>query len=136
MTLCLHLLFHGILNLTRRDDVFKLDAVNLNAPWVGCFVKNNTYFCIYGITRCKRCVKLHLTYDITKRGCREIFNSRNRMFNTVCVKLGVGYLKEHNRIYLHSYVILGDNGLRCDFNVKSGLPRRKICTESRDNICF
>ena len=98
-------------------------------------------------------VKLKLTDDVTQ-GCRsKIFDRRNRIFNSVSIKLRIGYLIENDRVNLHRNVILGNNRLRREihdlflegnipgnslkkrnFKVYTRLPRHSVCAETLNNI--
>ena len=105
----LHLLFHRILNFTGRDDVFQLHAVDLDAPRIGSLIQNGAHTRVDRIARGKRTVKIQLTNHITKRGSGKIFNGENGVGH---VQLAVGDLIIHDRVDLHTYIILGNDRLR------------------------
>ena len=121
-----HLLFHRVLNLTRRKNVFKLNAVDLDAPRVGRLVKDSSDFSIDCVTRGQRVVKLKLADDISERCCSKIFNRRNGILNAVSIKLRVGDLIENNGVNLHCNVVLCNNGLRLEVN-NLLLERNNFC---------
>ena len=57
-------------------------------------------------------VELELADEVTESGCREVCERGNGVFCAVCIKLCICNSVEYNRINLHCYVILCNNGLR------------------------
>ena len=112
LTLSLHLLFHRVLDFSRRYYIFKLYTVYLYAPLVGCLVKYRGHFRVYSVTRGKSTVKLKLTYYITKRRSGKVFKRAYRINRSVSVKPRVENPEINNCVYLHSNVIFGYNRLR------------------------
>ena len=112
VALCLHLLFHCVLDLGGRNNVLKLYTVNLDTPFVGCLVEDFGHLGIDGVAGGESAVKLKLTYDITKSGSRKVCKCRDGIYCAVSVKLGVVDGVVDDRVDLHGYVVLGNNGLR------------------------
>ncbi|KAF5031883.1 hypothetical protein DSECCO2_623130 [anaerobic digester metagenome] len=152
-TLGLHLLLHRVLNFLRRNDVFKLNAVDLDAPFVGGGIKDGGDARVDNITRGQRVIQLHIADNVSQRRSSKVFNRRKRALYAVGIKLGVGNLKKHDGVDLHGDVILGDNGLRLKIHnllfdrnllgnavkkrhldVQTGFPRHVISAETLDNI--
>lgn len=83
VTLGLHLLLHSLQDALRRDDVLKLDAVDLDTPFVGSIVEDTTELGVDNITRGEGLVELHLTDDITQRRLCELLDGVGEVVNLI-----------------------------------------------------
>ena len=70
LTLCLHLLLHGILNRCRRHNVLKLHTVDLDAPWVGGNVERFSHLRVDRLSGGQCLVEFQITDNVTESGCR------------------------------------------------------------------
>ena len=111
LTLGLHLLLHGVLDLTGRQDVLQLHTVDLDAPGVRGLVQNGTHLGVDGITGGKALVQLQLTDDVAQGGGGEVLDGVHGILHAVGIQLGVGDLKVDHGVDLHGDVILGDDWL-------------------------
>ena len=151
-TLGLHLLLHGDLNFTGRQDVFQLYTLYLDTPGIRCFVQNFSDTLIDLITGSQGVIQFQFTDDITQCRSAEGFNRHDRTLNAVSIQLGIRDLIVNNGINLHGYVITGNNGLRFKvhnlllqgylagdsvheryFHVNTGMPGRVVNAETLNN---
>ena len=72
LTLCAHLLLHGLLDGIRRHDVLDLDAVHLDSPRVRSLVQDGAHLAVDDISGSQRLVQLKLSDDVPQRGRRKV----------------------------------------------------------------
>ena len=149
----LHLFFHRVLDLARRQDIFQLDPVDLDPPFVGCDIQRRGDLGVDDITGSQGAVQLHLADDVAQGGCGQVFDRRHRALDPVGVELGIGHLIKDNRINLHGNIVLGDYrlGREVDYlflhghlfgnpvderhlDMQPGLPGGIIAAEALDHI--
>jgi len=99
------------LDFLGRDDVLELDAVDLDAPWVGCFIEDEAHFGIDQVTRGQGLVQLEIADDVTQRCGGEILDCHDRILDAVGIQFGIGDLVEKDCVDLHRDIVLGDHGL-------------------------
>ena len=75
LTLCLHLLFHCVLNFSWRKNILKLNSLHLDAPPICGFIKNCCDPCVDNVTGSERSLKIKVTNNVSECCCRQIFNS-------------------------------------------------------------
>jgi hypothetical protein len=112
VALGLHLLLHGRLDVLRRQDVFELHAVDLDAPGVGGLVEDGAHLGVDDVAGGQRLVELEVADDVAQRGGGQRLHGDHRVLDAVGVELRVGDLVVDDGVDLHGDVVLGDDGLR------------------------
>ena len=152
-TFGLHLLFHRVLDLLRRENVLELHAVDLDAPRVGGFVEDLAHLGVDDVAAGQALVELEIADEVTQRRCREVLDREDRLLDAVGVELRVGDLVVDDGVDLHGDVVLRDDGLRRevrdlllerqtlgdrlnerDLQVQADAPRGLVCAEAGDDI--
>ena len=116
LTLSFHLFLHGILDRGRRNDVLKLNTVDLDSPWICSFIKGSSHSGIDYLTGCQCLIQLHITDDVTKCGSGKILDRHDRILNAICIKLRICNLEKYYSVDLHGYVIFCDHRLRWEIH--------------------
>ena len=111
LTLGFHLLLHGFLDLARRDDIFDLHTVDLDAPFISGFVEDGRDLAVDGVAAGEGVIQLHLTNDVAQGGGGQALDGCDGLVDAVGVELGVHYLEEDHRVDLHGDIIAGDDRL-------------------------
>jgi hypothetical protein len=69
-----HLFLHGVLNILRRKNIFKFDAVDLDAPFVSGLIQYGPKFGVDQVTGCQGFIQFQITDDVSQRGGGKVFN--------------------------------------------------------------
>ena len=111
VTLGLHLLLHGVLDVSRRQDVLELHAGDLDAPGVGRLVEDGAHLGVDDVAGGQGLVELQIADDITKGGGGQGLHGDHRLLHAIGIELRIGDGEVDHGVDLHGDVILGDDGL-------------------------
>ena len=153
LPLRLHLLFHCVLDLGRRNDVLQLNTGDLDSPGIRCDIQDLLHLRVDDITACQCLVKLHTADDITKGGRVQILKRADRAVDAVRIEPRVKDLEINDRVDLHRNIVLGDNIRRSevtdlllqrdlsrdplderDLKMKAVLPGRLIASQELNDV--
>ena len=86
-------------------------SVDLDAPFVGCFIEDGAQLHVDGVTRCQTFVKFQFPNDIAERSLGQFLNRVREVVDLVNGFDRVGDLKVDEGIDLGHDVVLGDDAL-------------------------
>ena len=111
VTLSTHLLFHGLLDVHWRSDVFQFNPIYFHPPLISGVIHYLKEFRVNLVTGSQTLIQGQLAHHITQAGFAQLFNGVRQVGDLINRCLYVRDLEIEHGINFNSYIIPGDHVL-------------------------